>query len=342
MRKIKIGNRLIEEGGNPFFSVEEGQANWGDFDKALKMVDLAAECGADGIDFQLTRADDFYVRSHAEYECYQRREFSDDQLLTLVSYVKRSGIEMIVTPFSHKIIQPLADAGCSAFNVNASDLTNPDVIDTVIKTGLPFFLSLPLATEAEINWAVNRILRQGAENFILMHGQHTMASGEYGIEVKDTTLGYLSVLRKKYNFLVGFIDHTPFSWMPACAVAACADAVSKHLTWDRAVRGPDWQICLEPGEMRQAIRWVREIRKSTNAKEKFLAPGEEDDRALMRRSVVAARKIAKGQRIVREDICFKRPGDGFDPSCYEEVIEKISVRDISIDEKILLTDVKEG
>ncbi len=342
MNKIKIGNRIIKEGREPFFSVEEGQANWGDFEKALQMVDLAADCGADGIDFQLTRADDFYVKNHEEYECYKRREFSDAQLVELISYVKKSGIEMIITPFSHRIIQPLADAGCSAFNVNASDLTNPDVIDTVIKTGLPFFLSLPLATEAEINWAVNHILRQGTENFMLMHGQHTMASGEYGIEVKDTTLGYLSVLKKKYNLLVGFIDHTPLAWMPACAVAVGADAVSKHLTWDRSVKGPDWQICLEPDEMKQAIQWVREVRPSTNAKEKFLAPGEEHDRSLMRRSVVAAKPIAEGQKISREDICFKRPGDGFDPSCYEEILEKISVRNIVPDEKITLRDVREA
>lgn len=341
MNKVKIGNRIIKEGGEPFFSVEEGQANWGDFNKALEMVDLAAECGADGIDFQLTRADDFYVKDHEEYKCYRRREFTDDQLLDLVSYVKKSGIESIVTPFSHNIIQPLADAGCSAFNINASDLTNPDVIDTVVKTGLPFFLSLPLATEAEINWAVNRILRQGAENFMLMHGQHTMASGEYGIEVQDTALGYLSVLKKKYNFLVGFIDHTPLSWMPACAVAAGADAVSKHLTWSRAVKGPDWQICLEPGEMKQAIQWVREVRQSMRTKEKFLAPGEEHDRSLMRRSVVAARSIPEGHKISRADICFKRPGDGFDPSCYEEIIAKIAVRPIMTDEKIGLKDVRE-
>src|SRR3990167_3357941 len=139
MKKVKIGNRIVGEDAPPFFSIEEGQANWGHFKTALKMVDLAAEAGADGIDFQLARADDFYVKNHPDHQSYSQREFSDDQLLTLVSYVRQSGIEMIVTPLSHKIIQPLADVGCSAFNINASDLTNPDVIDAVIATKLPFF-----------------------------------------------------------------------------------------------------------------------------------------------------------------------------------------------------------
>jgi len=341
MKKVKIGNRIVEEGGAPFFVVEEGQANWGDFKTALKMVDLVVECGADGIDFQLARADDFYVKGHPDHKAYKQREFSDDQLLTLVSYVKKSGIELVVTPLSHKIIRPLAEAGCSAFNINASDLTNPDVIDTVIKTGLPFFLSLPLATEEEIDWAVNRIVSKGAEGFILMHGQHTMASGEYGVKIEDTALGYISTLKKKYNMLIGFIDHTPLPWMPACAVVAGANAISKHLTWSREVRGPEWYICLEPDEMRQAVRCVRNIKQSMNTKEKCLAPGEIHDRLLMRRSIVAARQILKGQTITREDICFKRPGDGFDPSRYEEIIGKISARDILPDEKIDLKNVRE-
>lgn len=341
-KKIRIGNRIIGDGETSFFSIEEGQANWGHFKTALKMVELAAEAGADGIDFQLARADDFYVKNHPDHQSYRQREFSDDQLLTLVSYVRQSGIEMIVTPLSHKIIQPLADAGCSAFNINASDLTNPDVIDAVIKTGLPFFLSLPLATEEEINWAVHRIMKRGAERFMLMHGQHTMRSGECGVKVEDTSLGYISVLKEKYNVLAGFIDHTPLPWMPACAAVAGADAISKHLTWSREVKGPDWYICLEPDEMKKAIKWVREVKQSMNTKGKYLAPGENHDRSLMRRSVVAAKKISKGQRISREDICFKRPGDGFDPSRYEELVEKISVRDILPDEKISLTDIRKG
>lgn len=341
-KKVRIGSRIVGEGEPPFFSIEEGQANWGDFKTALKMVELASEAGADGIDFQLARANDFYVKSHPDHKSYSQREFSDDQLLTLVSYVRQSGIELIVTPLSHKIIQPLADAGCSAFNINASDLTNPDVIDSVIKTGLPFFLSLPLATEEEINWAVNRIVNRGAERFILMHGQHTMRSGECGVKIEDTSLGYISILKEKYNVLAGFIDHTSLPWMPACATVAGVDAISKHLTWSREVKGPDWYICLEPDEMKETIKWVRAIKQSINAKDKCLAPGEDHDRSLMRRSIVAARQISKGQKITRGDICFKRPGDGFDPSRYEEVIEKVSVRDILPDEKISLADIQKS
>ncbi|OGQ05085.1 MAG: hypothetical protein A2W61_03115 [Deltaproteobacteria bacterium RIFCSPLOWO2_01_44_7] len=341
MKKVKIGNRIVGEDAPPFFSIEEGQANWGHFKTALKMVDLAAEAGADGIDFQLARADDFYIKNHPEYESYRQREFSDDQLRTLVAYIRQSGLEMIVTPLSHRVIQPLAEAGCSAFNVNASDLTNPDIIDAVVETGLSFFLSLPLAVEEEIDWAVNRVLKKGAKRFILMHGQHTMASGENGVKVRDTALGYISILKEKYDVLVGFIDHTPLQWMPACATAAGADVISKHLTWSREVKGPDWHICLEPGEMKEAIQWVKQINRSMKIREKCLAPGEDHDRSLMRRSIVAARKVLEGQKIKREDICFKRPGDGFDPSRYEEIVGKASIRNISPDEKIDLSDVKD-
>lgn len=340
MKKMhNIGLKEIGS-GKLFFIIEEGQANLGDFDKALKMIETASNTGADAIEFQLAKAEDFYVQNHEGYEIYKRREFDDSQLTDLILYTKNSGMEFIASPLSSKLVESLTKFGCSGFNVNASDLINPDIIDAVRDSGLPFFLSLPLASEEEINWAVNRLSRKGTADFSLMLGQHTMASGEEGVDIAHTNLGYISTLRKKYNVPVGFIDHTPNIWMPAAAIAAGAEIVSKHLAINRKDKGPDWQVCLEFEEMKQAIMLARKMCVSINNIEKKLAPGEHFDKSIMRRSIVAAKKIKEHATICRNDIVFKRPGTGISPNKYKDIIGKVSLKTFEKDEQIHFKDLK--
>lgn len=326
-KELVIGSKLIGK-DVIFFNIEEGMANLGSFPKAIEMIDAVASTGADSIEFQLVIASDFYVPNHPGFEFCSKVEFSDSQIIDLVAYAKSKGLEFIGTPLSHRLVETLVKAGSSGININASDLTNPQMIDAVVESGLPFFLSIPLATEKEIDWAINRVHQKSSPNFMIQHGQHTMFSGEKGIEITQTTLGFLSVLKAKYNVPVGFIDHTPFAWMPAAAVAAGADLISKHLALSRADQGPDWQICLEPKEMMDAVDWAKKMKDSINIKDKKLAVGEDLDREKMRRSIVAAKMLKAGSIITLQDIAFKRPGTGIEPLRYLEVIGKKILRDV--------------
>jgi len=335
---MKIGKHIIGS-KRTFFIIEEGQANLGNFDKALKMVDIAAKIGADAIEFQLAKAGDFYIRNHKGYQIYKDREFSNSQLAELVSYTIEKDLNLIVSPLTSKMVEQMARNGCSAFNINASDLNNPNMLDTVAEIGLPFFLSLLFAHEEEIEWAINRINRNKNPEFGLFLGQHTMASGEHGVDLKHTNLGYINTLKQRYKVPVGFIDHSKNIWSPSCAVAAGAEIVTKHLAISRAEKGPDWHVCLEPNEMKECISIVREIDISLSAKEKELAPGENIDRSIMRKSLVTLRKIEKGERIERKDIAFKRPGSGISPLDIDKVINKTAARPINEDQLISFEDI---
>ncbi len=338
--QISIGKKCISK-DKLFFTIEEGQANEGDFNKAIKMIKTAKETGADAIEFQLAIASDFYIRSHPAYDIYKKREFSFEQIKNLVVFTKENNLEFIATPLSPRLIEILINADCSAFNINASDINNPSIIVPICESNIPFFISLPLATEEEIKQSVDYIKSKNGKNFILMLGQHTMASGEHGVDIKDTNLGYLNTLEKKYNVPVGFIDHTSIQWIPSVAVAAGANVISKHITISRKDKGPDWHICLEPEEMKNAINWARDIKESMNNKEKTFAKGENIDKTLMRRSIVAAKKLETGKQIELDDIVFKRPGTGLEPFKYEEIIGRVTNREIKYDEQIKLTDLKE-
>jgi sialic acid synthase SpsE len=329
---IKIGKRHIGA-GDLFFMVEEGQFNQGNIEQAKRMIKLVAETGADAIEFQLAIADDFYVSGHPGHAIYKGREFNDDQLKELVYFSQSNGLELIVSPLSAQLAGKMAMFGCSAFNINASDLNNPSMLRAVMDTRLPFFLSIALASEKEILWATDFIqVYSSTAEFVLLHGQHTMATGQNGVHPAYTSLGYISTLKQRLGTPVGFVDHTPYSWFPACAVAAGADVVTKHMAPDHTERGPDWHICLDPGEMREAIRWAREMRRSICEQKKVLAPGEEMDRSEMRRSIVADRDLREGQLIRREDLAFKRPGNGLAPDREEDIVGCITTRFIKKNE----------
>jgi sialic acid synthase SpsE len=305
-----------------YFIIEEGQFNQGDFSKALMMIELAAEVGADAIEFQLAYADDFYIKSHHGYELYKNREFSDSELAELVDYSHKCGIEFVATCLSHRLIEKMISFGADCFNINASDINNPAIVDRIAQSNLPFFVSMPLATVSEICWVIERIksINDKAE-YRLLHGQHPMASGKDYVETVDTALGFINEASKTYGKAVGFIDHTPHFWMPSVAVAAGAEIITKHLTPSHIYKGPDFSICCNPEEMKTAITMAKECYQSRKVADKKLAPGEDElDKAVMRRSIVAAKDLPEGATIKYEDILFKRPGTGISPNNFKDIV----------------------
>ena len=335
---MEIGKNKIGH-NKTYFVIEEGQANLGNFDKSIEMIDAASKTGANAIEFQLAIASDFYIRNHMGYDIYKEREFSNSQLKELASFSNEKGLDLIVSPLTSKMIGLMAKYGCSAFNINASDLNNPETLDIVASSDIPFFLSLLFAKEEEIEWAVNRVLQKGSPQFGLLLGQHTMASGDHGVDLEHTNLGFIKTLKNKYKVPVGFIDHSSKVWSSAIAVAAGADIITKHMAISRSFKGPDWHVCLEPDEMTDAIRYVNEVDESLAAVDKTMAPGENMDRSIMRRSIVASVRIEKNQIIKIENLAYKRPGSGISPSDVGNVIGKIAANSIEVDQLIEYNDL---
>ncbi len=332
---------LLIGGARTLFVVEEGQANLGRFEVALEMIEKAAFTGADAIEFQLATADEFYIKDHYGYNIYKEREFSDSQLKQLCDEAKKNDIKLIVAPFSLHVIETMTKYGTAAFNINGSDLTNPEILDAVASSGLPFFLSIILADEAEVDWAVTRIRKNSPEaEFGLLLGQHTMASGGNGVALEHTNLGYINTLKEKYGVPVGFIDHTAHKWVAAAAIAFGADVITKHLALSRADQGPDWKICLEADEMKTCIEYVRGVEISTGNTVKILAPGEDVDRRIMRRSIVAAKALKAGTILSRDDIVFRRPGTGMSPDQYSELLGRELIVDLLPDTQFSLDIIK--
>lgn len=335
---MQIGNKIV--GQELFFVVEEGQYSQGNYSKAIEMLELVSLTGADAIEYQFAYADEFYIKGNAGYSTYLKRQFSDTELKLLVRNTRDSGLEFVATCLSPSLIPKMIKFGVSAFNINASDINNPQIIDLVAASGIPFFISTPLATDLEIRWAFDRAKLLNPNGILaLLHGQHTMASGGNSVNIEDTCLGYLPRLKHDYNVLTGFIDHTSSIMMPSIAVAAGADIVTKHLFPNKLTKGPDWQVCLDPVEMKIAIDSARLTHKSIKTYEKNLAPGEANDRFIMRRSIVASTFIPKGTKINCEMLAFKRPGTGISPDQIDKVVGSSALKNLNVDTIIEWKDI---
>ena len=318
---------------------EEGQANQGDIKVALKMIDLAAECGADGIEFQISIANDLYVSGHKGYKLYKEREFEKEVIEELIRTVHSKNMFFQAACLSERLIDIVVQKGADVLVSNATDLNNPRMLDALSACGKPFFIATLMGTMEEINWAVSRVRRNGATNFGLLHGQHIMGSQKaVGVPVEYAQLDCMSIMEQRYKVPVGFVDHTDSEIMPAIALSRGAVVVAKHLAPEPGWRGPDWQVCLDPRAWARAAGHVKYANAARGA-DKELSVEEIQDRSLMRRSIVAARDIPQGKALDEADMAFKRPGGGLDPRNYERYIGqrmKISVQtDEMITEEIL-------
>ena len=338
---LRVGDREIGPGRPTFFVAEEGQANQGNLGVAREMIRVAAWAQADAIEFQLAIADDFYIRAHPGHAIYKAREFTADELRSLFATAQEAGILAYAAPLSSRLVAVLADVGCSLFNINSSDLNNPDMLDAVAATGVPFFLSTAMATLEEIDWAVEYLRARGCDNFALLHGQHSLLSADgNGVPEHETNLASIDFLRLRYAVPVGFIDHTSNPIMPVVAALRGAAVVSKHFALSRAMHGPDWHICLEPRELADTIKQLRIAESTLGKADKVLAHGEMGDRVQMRRSIVAARPLPSGAQLRAEDLRFKRPGTGLAPRQVTEVVGRILAVDLAEDDQVRLEHLR--
>ncbi len=337
--RIKIGKKQCGEGLPPLFFAEEGQANQGDFTLALKMIEIAAKVGADGIEFQLALADDLYIKSDPGHKVYLNREFSDDQIKELVGTAKTCGLIFQVACLSPKLVKTCVRSGVDVLSVNAMDLNNPRMLDVISDSGLPFWLSTLMGTLEEIDWAVNRIKQRTSTQFGILHGQHVMASDHsIGVPPEMAQLDCIKSMKDRYGVVIGFIDHTNTVIMPSIAVAKGASVVFKHLAPRTEWKGPDWGVSLDPDNWKMCSEFVR-YAGLTFGDSKNLSQAEIKDRTLQRRSLFLSNNLNVGHCLREQDLVELRPGGGIDPKNIGDIIGKKINKSLPVNFMIRLEDI---
>jgi N-acetylneuraminate synthase len=345
MEQIALGDRLV--GGNaPVLIVAEAGVNHnGDLKLALELIDSAAEAGADVVKFQTFTAEDIvtstapkagYQRattdsSESQFQMLKRLELSEEVHAELKRHCASRGIIFLSTPYSRSSVDMLERQGVFGYKISSSDTTNISLLDYVARKGKAVLLSTGMCDMEEVRAAFNALRGPGLRQIALLH-----CTSEYPAPLDESNLRAIKTLGDEFHCPVGFSDHTSGACAAAWAVAAGACIIEKHFTLDRNLPGPDHQASLEPNEMGELVRVIRQVERALGDGQKRPMPSELKNKHFMQRSLVARRPIAAAEKIEAEAITCKRPGIGLPPRCWNDVVGKRAARPIAADEVITM------
>jgi sialic acid synthase SpsE len=346
--RIALAERAVGDGAPCLLIAEVGSNHDGSLDRALALVDVAADAGADAVKFQSFRAATLLVRRcrtadggwqpAAAYPTLERLEVPGEWHAALRDRARARGILFLSTPFDEERATLLAALGVPALKVASGDLTHLPLLRRLGGFGRPILLSTGLATPAEIDAALAAIAEGaggGARRppVVLLH-----CVSLYPLRPGDANLRVLPALRAETGCLVGWSDHSPGHTLAVGAVALGACVVEKHLTDDRRRKGPDHPFAMEPGEFRAMAAAIRELEAALGDGAKRPCDGEEPERTWARRGVYAARALSAGVVLSARDLKVVRPAAGLPPAALAALVGRRLVRALETDEPVRAED----
>lgn len=326
--------------GRVFVIAEAGVNHNGSPELAERLVDIAAEAGADAVKFQSFQASTL-VRKDApkaeyqkettgsggsQHEMLQSLELSEDAHLRLARRCRERKIEFLSTPFDEASADLLERLGVGRYKIGSGEITNLLLLRHVAAKKKPVILSSGMSTLEEIGAALDALKSAGAPELTLLH-----CVSDYPTRPEDANLRVMETLRTRFGIPVGFSDHTVGIAVPIAAAALGAAVIEKHFTTDRKLPGPDHRASLEPGELRDMVQGIRNAERAIGDGQKKLTPGEASTRLVARRSLVAAEDLSEGTVLERRHLAAKRPGTGLSPMELDRVLGRRLRRSVERD-----------
>lgn len=339
-KKIKIGSKFIGENQPVFIIAEAGVNHNGDFNMALKMVDVALEAGVDAVKFQ-TFIPELVVTEQGEQAHYQAKNtgkkesmmdmikplaLTRENFLALKKYCAKKNIMFLSTPFSEPDADFLETLNVPVYKVSSGDITNTPLLERIAKKAKPIILSTGMSSLAEVRTAVKAIFKTGNHDLILLH-----CTSNYPANPVSLNLRAITTLAEEFGLVVGYSDHSAGNLASSLAVALGASVIEKHFTLDKNLPGPDHKASLDPKELKNFVKAIRQAEIMLGSPEKKCLAIEKDCQSCGRRSIVAATDIPAGKVITKKDLVMKRPGTGITPTQINKVIGQVTKNKIKND-----------
>lgn len=345
---MEINGSRIGPDSPPFFIAEAGVNHNGDLEKAKKMIDVAAEAGADAVKFQTFSAErlvspnaskaDYQTETTGEgsqYEMLRRYEINNKEHESLQDYCSEKEITFLSTPFDRESADMLKQLGVSAIKLGSGELNNTPLIKHVAGFNLPLIVSTGMGTLEEVKEAYGTIQSVDPRaDVVFLHCTST-----YPCSPDDVNLRAMETIRKELDVSVGYSDHTVLPETPAFAVAAGASIVEKHFTLDSTLPGPDHEASLEPEELDHAVALVQAATRIRGNQKKQPTESEQENIRTVRKSLHAASDLNSGDILEENDISILRPEEGLPPRMCDSIIGKKIIRSISRGEPITTEDI---
>lgn len=352
-----------------YIIAEAGVNHNGSLKLAKELIDIASEAQADAVKFQTFKADQVISKTapKAEYqitntgdnesqlEMVKKLELDRNAHYELINYCQQKNIQFLSTPFdidSLKLLTKTFDL--PLIKIPSGEITNAPFLLKIAQTQKPVILSTGMSTLGEIETALG-VLAFGYLNiqekpsisnfqsaYFSEEGQAKLQQNvtllhcvtEYPTPFNQVNLKAMDTLKSAFNLPVGYSDHTLGISVSIAAVARGATVIEKHFTCDRTLPGPDHQASLEPSELKQMIKSIREVELALGDGLKKPASVELKNRTIARKSLVANQNIKQGEIFTEDNLTCKRPGDGISPLFYWEYIGKIANQHYHQDELI--------
>ena len=335
--QIHIPDRAIGENEPCFIIAEAGINHNGSLGMALKLVDAAADAGADAVKFQLRDMASLYPdallkdANRAEWAfqyilpALRDSELCKDVLSNIRDRCDERRIRFMCTPWDEPSLEFVESLGVDLHKAGSPDLVNLPLLGAIADTGKPLIISTGMSTRREIERTVEFLEGKQAQ-FALLHCVST-----YPAPFENLNLSYLETL-KSFGVPVGYSGHERGIAVALAARALGACILEKHITLDRTLPGPDHPASLEPAGMSKLVRDVRNFELALGHNEKTLSAMEVLNREVLRKSLVAAHHLPKGTVVSAEMIKVMGPGKGLTPQRLDELVGVTLDRDVEADE----------
>lgn len=340
--RVRIGDRWVGEAEPCFIVAEVGANHDRKLGQARELIDVAVDAGADAVKFQLYSAETVYSRKTPQfsylkelsadkstYEVIKESELPREWLGELAKYSQNKGIIFFATPFDREAVDQLYEVGVPAYKWASFEIVDLPLLKYAASKGKPMLLSTGMCNLADIQEAVNTVYSTGNEDIILLH-----CTSLYPTKPNQVNLRMMDTMKNAFPLPVGLSDHTLGITISIAAVARGACVIEKHYTLSRKLKGPDHPFALEPEELKQMVKAIREVEESLGSPVKKMIPAEEEMATLGRRSIIARVDIAKGTRLTEDMLIIKRPGYGIPPRFLDIVIGREAKKDIEKDDII--------
>ena len=324
---------------------EAGVNHNGSMELAKEMIKEAKKSGVDYVKFQTFCPKNLVSRfaEKAEYqkqstgtaesqlEMLENLSLSDEDFRVLKKYCDEQKIGFISTPFDLDSISFLNQLEMDFWKIPSGEITNLPYLEAIGRTGKKVVLSTGMSEISEVQEAISILEKNGTKEITLLH-----CNTQYPTPFQDVELLAMTDLKEKTGKKVGYSDHSLGIEVPIAAVALGAEVIEKHFTLDRTMEWPDHRASLEPKDLNNMVKAIRNIEQALGNGIKKVSPSEMENKNVARKSIVAKCTIQKGEIFTEENLTTKRPGNGISPMKWHEVLGNKAIKDFQEDELIVL------
>ncbi len=346
---VQLQSKTIGLGYPVFIIAEIGVNHNGNIDLALDSIEQAKKAGADCVKFQTFKAGQVVLQnapkaayqlkttpqSESQIQMLKKLELPFDAYQEIVKLCKKLNIIFLSTPYNYSDVDFLESLDVPAYKIASGQVIELSFLEYVAKKKKPIFLSTGMATLAEVDSAVNTILKTGNDSLILLQ-----CTTNYPSRLEDANLLAIKTMGQSFHSIIGYSDHTQSHTACIASVALGASVIEKHFTLDKTLPGPDHSTSANPTEFAELVKFIRESEKVLGTGIKQPSKVEIENSIGMRRSIVANTMINAGETITNEMLTFKRPSTGINPSLIYQLLGRKARRTIHPDEMIDWDDIQ--